>query len=139
MKSAQDVAKKFAERAAAASGDYVTGAESTTKDQASAAIASAEVHKAATIASLNRGDYAKGLQRSGKDGWLKGVKSKGATRFAEGASQAQGKYAERSAPYDAARNSASSMPRGLKGSATNMARVTKVVSELRTKKVGAGA
>jgi len=39
MKTASQSAQKFVERASAASGDYVSGAQTSTKDQAAAAIA----------------------------------------------------------------------------------------------------
>ncbi len=136
MKTAQQSAEKFASRAGMASGDYLKGAQETTKDQAARAIAAAEVHKAATMEALNAGRYAKGLQRAGRQGWLDGVVKKGSMRYAEGVSAGAGKYAERSAPYDSARNAAAALPRGIKGSATNMARVTAVVNALRAAKVG---
>ena len=53
MKTAQQVAEKYASRAGAAASDYVSGVETTTKDQAARAIASAEIHKQATMAALN--------------------------------------------------------------------------------------
>lgn len=138
MKNAQSSSQKFVERASGASGDYVKGASETTKDQAASAIAAAEIHKQATIAALNDGRYAKGLQKSGKAGWLNGVTTKGVNRFSEGVSQSAGKYATESAKYDGARNAAASLPRGLKGSETNIARVKAVVGALRSAKVGAG-
>lgn len=139
MKSAQQSAQKFVERASAASGDFVSGAEQTTKDQSALAIAAAPIYAQAIQASITRGSYAKGLGKSGKAGWLNGIRSKGADRFAGGVSASSAKYATNSAPYDAARNTASSLPRGLKGSETNLARVKAVVNALRTAKVGSSS
>ena len=136
MKTAQQSAEKFASRAGAAGLDYLKGAQETTKDQAARAIAAAEVHKQATMEALNAGRFAKGLQKSGRQGWLDGVQKKGASRYPEGVSAGAAKYATNSAPYDTARNAAASLPRGIKGSATNMARVTAVVNALRAAKVG---
>jgi len=136
MKTAQQVAEKYASRASAASTDYVSGVETTTKDQAARAIASAEIHKQATIAALNEGRYAKGLQKAGNQAWKDGVRKKGGNRYGEGVSTASGKYAANSAAYDSARGAAASLPRGLKGSETNLARVKAVVSALRTVKAG---
>jgi hypothetical protein len=138
MKSAQASSQKFVERASQASGDYVTGVQSTSKDQAALAIASAERHKQATIAALNDGRYAKGLTRSGTSGWKEGVTKKGANRFSEGVSGSASKYAVRSAEFDSARGAADNLPKGLKGSETNLARVKAVVTALRTQKVGSG-
>jgi hypothetical protein len=136
MKTAQQVAQKFVDRASAASQDYVKGASSTTKDQAAAAAAAKEIYKQALTASFGRDAYAKGLQKSGKAGWLRGVQEKGGQRYAGGISASAAKYAQESGRFDTARNAANSMPRGLKGSETNLARVKAVVTALRNVKTG---
>ena len=139
MKTAQQSAQKFVERASGASGDYVSGAQQTTKDQSALAIASAPIYAQAVQAAITRGSFQKGLQRSGKAGWLAGVTAKGGERFAGGVSASSGKYATNSSRYDGARGAANSLPRGLKGSETNLARVKAVVTALRTAKTGASA
>lgn len=134
-KSASQVAQKFVERASAASSDYVSGAESTTKDQAAAAIAAKGNYASQVQAAITRDAYAKGLGRSGKQGWLAGIKAKGGERFAGGVSASASKYATNSAKYDSARNAASSLPRGPKGSEQNLARVKAVVTSQRQVKI----
>jgi len=136
MKSASQSAAKFVERAGAASGDYVEGARSTSKDQAAAAIAAAPNYAAGVQAAISRGAYAKGLQASGKAGWLKGVTEKGANRFAEGVASGASKYATNSGKYDTARGAANSLPRGPKGSEANFARAKTVGMALRAAKTG---
>lgn len=136
MKTASQSAQKFVERAGAASGDYVAGAQSTNKDQAAAAIAAAPNYAAGVQAAISRGAYAKGLQASGKAGWLKGVTEKGGNRFAEGVASGAAKYATNSGAYDSARGAASSLPRGPKGSEQNFARAKAVGQALRNAKVG---
>lgn len=136
MKSASQSASKFVERAGAASGDYVSGAQSTSKDQAAAAIAGANNWKAGLTAAMTAGRYEKGLQTSGKAGWLKGITEKGANRFAEGVASGASKYATNSGKYDGARGAASSLPRGPKGSEQNFARAKAVGQALRAAKVG---
>lgn len=137
MKTASQSAQKFVERAGAASGDYVKGAQETNKDQAAAAIAAAPNYAAGVQAAITRGAYAKGLQTSGKAGWLKGVTEKGANRFAEGVASGAGKYATNSGKFDSARGAAASLPRGPKGSEQNFARAKAVGQALRKAKVGA--
>src|SRR5690348_1098555 len=100
MKSASQSSQKYADRAGAASGDYVKGAQETTKDQAAAAIAAAPIYAAAVQQAVSNGSYTKGLQKSGKSGWLAGVTSKGGNRYGEGVSNAAPKYATESAKYD---------------------------------------
>lgn len=136
MKSAQSSAMKFVERASAASGDYVKGAQETTKDQAARAIASKAIYQQALTASFARGSYEKGLSKAGKAGWVRGVTEKGANRFGEGVAASSQKYAVESGKFDSARAASDAMPRGLKGSATNLAKVATVVNALRAAKVG---
>lgn len=133
-KTASQSGQKFVERASAASADYVQGAETTTKDQSTAAIAAAPIYGAAVQAAITKGSYAKGLQKSGKAGWLAGVKAKGGERFAGGVASSMQKYVTNSAPFDTARNAAASLPRGVKGSETNLARVKAVVAAQRAVK-----
>lgn len=138
MKSASQVVEKWAMRAAGASQDYLSGAEQTTKDQSSAAIAAIPVMKAALDAAFARGAVAKGLQRSGKAGWLAGVREKGASNYGTGVSSqtAQQKYVTNSGRYDSARNAASGIPRQARGSAANHARsqtVGQALNAVRTK------
>ena len=121
-------AEKFSSRASAASGDYVDGARTTSKDQSAAAIAAAGIYAQALQSSITEGRYAKGLQKSGKAKWLKGVTDKGGNRYAEGVSQAAPTYATESARFDGARGAASSLPRGIKGSPQNLQRVAAVVA-----------
>jgi len=137
MKSAQASGQKFVERAGAASGDYVKGAQETTKDQSAAAIAAAPNYQAGVTAAIARGAYQKGLQTSGKAGWLKGITDKGGNRFAEGVSSGMNKYVTNSGKYDGARGAAASLPRGPKGSEANFLRSKTVGQALRKQKVGA--
>lgn len=136
MKTAQQSSTKFVERAGAASQDYVTGAESSNKDQSAAAIAAAPNYAAGVQAAITRGAYQKGLQQSGKAGWLNGVRTKGQNRFAEGVAAGAVKYATNSGKYDSARSAADSLPRGPKGSEANYARAKAVGQALRKMKTG---
>lgn len=136
MKTASQSSQKFVERASAASGDYVSGAQGTNKDQAAAAIAGKANWQAGIQAAITGDRYAKGLQNSGKAGWLKGVTEKGANRFAEGVASGASKYATNSGKYDSARSAATALPRGPKGSEQNFARSKAVGQALRKAKVG---
>lgn len=135
MKTASQSAQKFVERASSASSDYVAGAQSTTKDQSARAIASKAIYQTALTASFTRNSYEKGLQRSGKAGWLEGVTKKGGERYAGGVAVSASKYATNSGKFDGARQAADNLPRGVKGSETNLARVKAVVSALHSAKI----
>lgn len=139
MKSAQQSAQKFVERAAVAAGDYVSGAQQTSKDQSQAAIAAAPAYQAGVQAAIARGAFQKGLQKSGKQGWLDGVQKKGADRFAPGVQASADVYATNSGKYDAARGAASSLPRGPRGSQQNYARSSAVGQALNKLRTGSTA
>ena len=134
MRTAQESALKFVERASSASGLYKSGAESTSKDQSARAIGAKKLYQDGLTASFSRDAYAKGLQKSGKQGWLDGVVKKGADRYAGGIAVSGNKYATNSGRFDTARTAADNLPRGLKGSETNLARVKVVVNALRAVK-----
>ena len=136
MKSAQSVGQKFVERAGAASGDYVKGAKETSKDQSALAIAAIPRMKLALNKAIDSGRVAKNLAASGKAGWLNGVTTKGEERFGAGVAVSMQKYVSNSSKYDTARNVSASMPRGEKGSVTNLAKVSAVVNALRIAKTG---
>ncbi|MEK7578905.1 MAG: hypothetical protein AAB456_04345 [Patescibacteria group bacterium] len=137
-KNASSAVLKWQQRAAGASTDYADGARATDKDQAQRAIASKTIYQQALTESFGRDAYAKGLQKSGKAGWLAGVEQKGATNYSTGVSAdiARSKYVSESSKYDNARKAADSMPRGPRGSAANLNRVSTVVNALRAVKVG---
>lgn len=128
MKTAQESASKYASRSASASSDYVNGVQTSTKDQNQAAIAAADIHKQATMAALNDGRYAAGLRKAGRQSYIDGVTKKGGGRYGEGVADAAPKYATESARFDGARNAASSISRGIKGSPQNLQRVAAVVN-----------
>lgn len=135
MRTAQESAQKFVNRAGAASQDYVSGAQSTSKDQSARAIGAKKIWQDSLTQSFGRDAYAKGLQKSGKAGWLDGVTKKGGDRYAGGVAVSAGKYATNSGRFDSARMASENMPRGLKGSAQNLAKVATVVNALRAVKV----
>ena len=136
MKTANQVGDKYVSRASNASTDYVSGALNTSKDQAAAAIAGKDNYVKGLQESFTRGAYEKGLAKSGKSGWAKGVQEKGANRYSEGVSSGVAKYITNSGKYDSARNAASSLPRGTKGSEANYARAKAVGQALRAAKTG---
>lgn len=138
MKTASQSVGKWASRTGAAAQDYVAGAEETSKDQAALAIAAEPVYQQGLTESFARKAFSNGLRRSGKQGWLNGVKEKGGQNFSTGvgAVSAQQKYAQNSGKYDQARQAADKLPRGPRGSQTNIARVTAVALAQRNVKVG---
>ncbi len=136
MKTAQSVGQKFVDRAGAAVEDYRKNAAETVKDPTALAAAAATRAASEIAKAFSSGRWAKNLQAAGKGKWLKGVTGKGANRFAEGVADSLSSYVTNSGKYDSARNASAGMPTGEKGSATNLAKVGKVVTTLRAQKVG---
>ena len=138
MKTASQVGPKWASRAGSAGFDYAKGASETTKDQAASAIAAKGIYQQALTESFGRDAFAKGLQRSGKQGWLSGVTQKGVNNYTTGVTAvgSLSKYTTNSGRFDSARNVASGMAGGPKGSPQNLQKVAAVVSALRAVKLG---
>lgn len=137
FKPASTAVIKWATNAGISGEAYKKGSQETTKDQSAAAIAAKPIYISTLQASFTKDSYAKGLQKSGKAGWIKGVVEKGAANFQTGVTSpgAQTKYASESGRYDSARKASDAMPRGSKGSAQNLAKVTAVVNALRAVKI----
>lgn len=129
---------KWAAKAGMAGADYLSGAQTTSKDQAAAAIAAKANWQAGLQAAFSNDSFSKGLQASGKQGWLNGVQQKGEANYTQGvtAPASLQKYTTNSGRYDSARGAASSVARGLKGSPQNLQRVAAVVNALRAAKLG---
>lgn len=138
MRPAAKAVETWAERAAAASDDFLRGSEETTRDQAALAIAAIPVMRTEFNLAVDRGRVARGLQRAGRAGWLAGIREKGVNNFSTGVMtpRARQLYVENSGRFDAARGAAAALPRGPKGSPQNIARVTAVVNALRAARVG---
>lgn len=138
MKTASQASGKWQGNSQNGAGNYVAGAQGTTKDQSALAIAAKANWKAGLDAAVAADSFAKGLQRSGKSGWLAGVEEKGAQNYGTGVgtSAAKQKYETNSGRYDAARGAAASVARGPKGSAGNLQRVAAVMNAERKVKTG---
>lgn len=135
-KTAAQVAQKWATRSSNAQPEYVEGVQTTQKDQAANAIASKGIYQQSLQESFARGAYEKGLQRSGKNKWQARSIALGAQRYSGGVGESVDSYATQSARFDGARGAAAALPRGIKGSETNLARVKAVVMAQRAVKVG---
>lgn len=89
---AQTVLAKYKQRATAAASDYVTGAQTTTKDPTQLAIAAIPRMRAQIINAIDTGVVANGLRRAGKQGWLDGVINKGSQNYTTGVQNSDAKF-----------------------------------------------
>lgn len=141
MKTAQESAAKWVERASVGGDEYLKGARSPKRSQSGAAIAAKPIMVSEFNAAATRGAIEAGLRRAGDAGWFAGVEQKGVQNYTTGIASplAQQKFIAGSGRFDAARNSAAGMPTGPKGSPQNLAKVAKVVAALRAVKTGGAA
>jgi hypothetical protein len=135
-KTASQSSEKFATRAGAAVGEYVNGAKGAGDAWKRGAKAAVANHKAAVQEALTNNSYERGIDGASATDYAEGVESKGSQRYAEGVSASRPKYEKNSAKYDTARNAASALPRGPRGSAQNLTRVSAVTTALRKVKTG---
>lgn len=88
----QAVAAKWAQRAGAASQDFVAGVQNTTKDPTALAAAAGARYIQGVQESYNSGKWARRLQAVGKAGWQQATIDK-AGNYATGIMAGQQKYA----------------------------------------------
>jgi hypothetical protein len=88
----QAVLSKWKTNTAAASGNYVAGAEATDKDPTQLAIAAIPYMRARVLDAIDSGRVANGLRRAGKQGWLNGVTTKGKQNFESGVANADARF-----------------------------------------------
>jgi hypothetical protein len=84
----QAVLTKWKANTSGASGRYVEGAETTTKDPTALAIAAIPYMRSQILDAIDSGRVANGLRLSGKTGWLAGITGKGKQNFETGVANA---------------------------------------------------
>lgn len=89
--SPQEIAAKWAQRAAAAQGDYASGIASVSQAPGQAAAAKAEKYRQGVTASVDK--WRERTQAVSLSEWQTAAIQKGAPRFATGVSAAEGKMA----------------------------------------------
>lgn len=136
VKSADAVAKKWAARAGAAGGDYTTGVQTTTKDWAADTAAQAGAWAQGVQAAAANGSFAKGVNAAGTQKWRTMASTKGAQRYTGGVTAALPAYQTGIGPVLQALQGVNLPPRGPKGDANNINRVTAVTQALRKLKTG---
>jgi len=134
VKSVEQAAQKFIDRAAVAGKDYEQGVKSTT-DWAEKATAAKDSYAAGITDAIARGAREAGIQKVGNQGWQSKAVALGTKRFPEGVRAAKGDYSKNVAPYLQTIASVDLPPRGPKGSPENYERVRAIGEALRNKKL----
>jgi hypothetical protein len=136
VKSADAVAKKWAARAGAASGDYANGVNTTTRDWAADTAAAAPAWAQGVQGAVANGSFIKGVNNAGTAKWKQNASTKGAQRYPTGVAQAQPAYQNGIGPVLQALAGINLPPRGPKGAPENINRVIAVTQTLRKLKTG---
>lgn len=135
MKSASEIAQKFARVTPGRSADYQSGIADTSADEyASATIAAEEAYEQGVTQAMAEDRFGKGVSR-GKDKWKRKSEGIGTQRYPTGVSAAAQDYEEGFAPYADVISGLTLPPRGPKGDPKNIERVRAVAEALRKKKV----
>lgn len=136
VKSATLAGQRYARRAAAASGDYKQGVETTGKSWAAATAAGAKNYMAGVTEAAGRGAFEKGVTAAGDAKWKKNAMEKGPGRYAEGVQVGMDDYQRGVQPYLEVISRTDLPMRGPTGSESNYQRVTTLGRALRQAKTG---
>jgi hypothetical protein len=135
IKSADVIAKKYAQRGAAAGPDYQAGVQNPRQDWQQATTAAANTWGAGVQQAVSNGSFAKGVNAAGTAKWQRKASGVGATRYGPGVQAAQGDYQSGVAPYLQVIAGITLPPRNPKGDPANIQRVAAIATALRQKKL----
>lgn len=138
IKSMSATGKKWAEKAAASSGEYELGVRNPKIDWAAATAGAVDSYKAGITASLTNDSYKKGVQRAGTAAWQKGAIEKGTARFGPGVQVAQPDYEKGFAPFHKAIESTTLPTRYARRDPRNIERVRVMNIAMAAVKTGQG-
>lgn len=135
IKSLDRIGEKWSRVTQAATQDYTAGIDNPRTDWAQAALKAEPNFIAGVQAAISRKSFGKGVTKAGTAKWQQNARDKGAPRFAQGVQVARPAYEEGFAPYRQVIANLNLPPRGPKGDASNINRVTAVTQALRAEKL----
>lgn len=136
VKDATTVARKWAQRASAASVDYKDGVAASAGEWEQNALAGKDNYAAGVQQAIGDGRYERGIRESGGAKFASRASTIGATRFAPGVAASEGEMAKGVAPVLQVIAGLTLPPRRPKGDPGNMERANAVAVALRRMKVG---
>ncbi len=136
IKSASEIAAKYARVTPQRQSEYEEGIQDTSPDEyESATLAAEDIYERGVTDAIRRKAFGKGVRDSG-DNWKEKSLDLGPRRFAEGTAGAADEFAEGFAPFREVIAGLTLPPRGPAGDPKNIERVRAVTEALRKKKVG---
>ena len=135
IKSASEIAKKWATVTPGRSGDYEQGVRNPKRSWATATSAAEGSYKDAVVKAANEGRFGKGVKAAGDEAWSKGATEKGTQRWGPGVQIAEGNFSQGFAPYASVISALTLPPRYPKGDPRNIQRVAAMADALHKAKV----
>jgi len=128
--------RRFAQRGAAAAGDYAEGVRGAGQDWQQGAVAAADNYNAGVQEAITRNAFARGVQQAGASKYEQKATTVGARRFPEGVREAGPAWEQATAPFLQTIAALTLEPRRPKGDPANFRRVEQIGQALRRRKVG---
>ena len=135
IKSAADIASKWARVTPMRTQDYQEGVENPGKDWKNETKAAEGRYESGVQAAIAKKRFGKGVEEAGTSKWQEKTLEKGTQRWGPGVQGAQSDMAEGFEPYRAVIAGLNLPPKFAKGDPRNIARVTMIAKALHEKKV----
>jgi hypothetical protein len=136
VKDTASLARKFVQRAGAASGDYTDGVKVAGNDWETNTRSAGDNYAAGVQQAIGDRRFERGVSEAGASKYVSRASTLGAQRFVTGVQAAEGDWSKGAAPYLQAIASLDLPPRRPKGDPANMQRAQAVAARLRAMKVG---
>jgi len=135
IKSAREIAEKWARVTPTRDMDYRRGVEQPIKDWAAEAASANDRYVGGVTAAAQQGRYAAGIREAGTEKWKRGAIQKGVTRWGPGVRVAQPDYERGFGPYRDVIERVDLPPRRPKGDPANIERVAAIARALHEAKI----
>jgi len=136
IKSAAEIAAKWARVTPQRVGDYEQGVRNPTTDWAQATEAAEDNYKTGVTKAAQEGRFGAGVKKAGTGKWQRKTLEKGPNRFAEGVAISEPEFQAGFDPFRETIANTVLPPRFPKGDPRNIDRVKVMAAALRKKKVG---
>lgn len=134
IRSATDIAKKWARVTPQRSDDYKAGVESPRRDWAQATKKAEKAYAAGVQAAISEKRFGRGVDAAGTEKWQRNTLKKGVDRWGPGVQAARGDYEAGFAPFREVIASTQLPPRFAAGDPRNIERVRVLTQALRAAK-----
>lgn len=135
IRSAAEIAEKWARVTPGRSSDYAEGIAKPKKDWEAMAVAAADAWADGVTSAASEGRYAKGVKGAGTEKWRRKAQELGVSRWPSGVSAARDDYEHGFAPFRDIIERVQLPPRRPKGDPANIERVRLIAQALHQAKV----